>query len=125
VSTDAGSEYPAFIDPKDEDVEGIVTGFSEGATKFGSAVIVNLKVGDTERSLWLTQTVLKSQFARLKPKVGERVKVEYLGQRDGASGEYHNYRVTAPDRPPFVPDWSQLAGEDYADENPFEPEEAS
>jgi hypothetical protein len=118
------TEYPKFINPIEAgEVEGTVTGLDKAPTKFGQAMIVNLAVDGEERALWLTQTVLRSQFGQLKPKVGEKIRVEYLGMRDGAGGEYHNFRVTAPDRPPFVPDWDALAGEaGYEDENPFPPE---
>src|SRR6266545_1408018 len=98
------TEFPEFVDPiKESPVTGIVLGFDKAPTKFSDGKdvpIVTLEVGDVPRSLWLTYTVLKSQFARLRPEVGEVVRVEYLGSREGTSAEYHNFKVTAPERPP-------------------------
>lgn len=108
-------EYPPAIDLREVgEIEGVVVGFDQAPTKFAAnAVIVTLKDSGTGElgSLWLSATVLQSQFARLKPKVGETVRVEYLGLREGASSSYHNYKVTIPSRPPFVPDWNALGGE--------------
>jgi hypothetical protein len=112
------TEYPPAIDLRDVgEVEGTVDGFDQAPTKFApNAVIVRIRDSSgAVGSLWLTSTVLKSQFARLKPKVGERIHATYLGMREGAGGSYHNYKVTAPDRPPFEPDWDQLGGEEDGD----------
>lgn len=109
--------FPKFIDPKDETVEGMFVGFSEAPTKFGDAVVVEIRLPSGEhRALWLNTTVLRSQFARLRPEVGERIGVEYLGLREGAKGSYHDFWLSAPDRKPYAPNWDAIAGEQIADE---------
>ena len=125
MSEAASSEYPPFIDPTEEDIDGTVVGFDEGATKFGSAVIVRVQTSAGVRSLWLNRAVLRSKFSQLKPVIGERVTVVHRGMREGANASYHDFAVACPDRPPFQPNWDAMAGEadDSGDVNPFEPEE--
>lgn len=107
------SAYPEFIDPRAGDISGVIRGFSEGPTKFGDAVTIDLELDDgTHRTLWLTHTVLKNKVARLKPDVGERIDVRYLGKRDGAANAYHDFAVTMPERPEFKPDWDAIGDED-------------
>lgn len=114
---DSSSAYPQFIDPKEELVDGVIVGFDRAPTKFGEADIVRVKPAEgEERSLWLTATVLKSKMARLKPKVGERITVEYLGEREGANATYGDYAVEMPDRPPYVPDWDKLDADAVVEE---------
>ena len=64
AAADKESEYPAFVDPKQEDVDGVVVSFAEAPTKFGDCVVVNIDVDGEVRALWLTSTVLRRQFAR-------------------------------------------------------------
>jgi hypothetical protein len=105
-------EYPQFIDPTKEDIVGKIEAFDQAPTKFGDAIVVTLATDNRElRSLWLTQTVLKSRFARLKPQIGERIVVRRTGMREGAGGPYHDFDIEIPDRPPFVPDWDKLGGD--------------
>lgn len=111
-----GSEFPApmIFDETGSTVVGEVVGFSEGPSKFRPEpiVIVNLRRDDgVTLALWCNSTVLQSKVARLRPKIGERLEVEYLGKRQGASAEYKDYRVEVLDREPFQPDWSSLSGE--------------
>jgi len=105
---------------------GTVEGFDTGPSKFGKDVVIatikiaedgtgEYKAGDVV-SLWLSSTVLRSQFSQLKPKVGELVKVVYGGKKVGIDAEYKNYRVTAPERPPFEPDWSAMSDQDDEEE---------
>jgi hypothetical protein len=114
---EAEREYAEFIDPREQDVEGVVRGFSEAPTKFGDAIVIELELGDGgRRALWLTSTVLKNKIARLKPKIDERLEVSFLGQRDGANGSYNDFAVSCPDRPAYEPDWDKLADEPEAEE---------
>lgn len=119
--------YPPALDAKGGEIVGTVVGFDQAPTRFAANVVIVRIQDDTGQvgSLWLTSTVLKSQFARLRPKVGERVEVTYLGLKDGANGAYHNYKVTAPERPPFEPNWNDLGGEldeDYSSGPPLDEE---
>jgi hypothetical protein len=99
-------------------ITGTIEGFDQGPSAFGKDVVIatlKLETGEVV-SLWLSATVLVSSFARLKPKVGERVSVTYLGTRQGAAASYKAYRVEAPDRPPFEPDWDSLGGDDEGED---------
>jgi hypothetical protein len=120
MSTAQEQQYPPAIDPKAGTVEGIVEGFDQAPTRFAAnAIIVRLRDKDGHvGSLWLTSTVLKSQFSKVRPKVGENVRVTYLGMREGANGSYHDYRVEASGRPPFQPNWDALSG-DSEDDAPY------
>jgi hypothetical protein len=105
--------FAQYIDPKDGDISGVVAGFSKAPTKFQpECVIVELLLDDgSRRALWLTSTVLASQMAQVAPKLGERIEVHYKGKREGANGEYHDFKVAAPEREPFSPDWNAIAEE--------------
>jgi hypothetical protein len=114
-TTDTG-EFPApvIFDEPGSTILGEVVGFSEGPSKFKPEpiVIVNLRRADgVVLALWLNSTVLQSKVARLRPKLGEQLEVEYLGKRQGASAEYRDFRVTVIDREPFEPDWAALSGD--------------
>lgn len=112
----AGGEFPPpviFGEPGSSLV-GEVVGFSEGPSKFRPEpiVIVNLRREDgVVLALWLNSTVLQSKVARLRPKIGERLEVKYLGPRQGATATYKDFRVEILDREPFVPDWAAISGE--------------
>jgi hypothetical protein len=124
------TEYPPAINTALDQApgnhfSGTIEGFDTGPSKFGRDVVIatikieqdgtgEYKAGDVV-SLWLSSTVLRSQFAQLKPKVGELVRVVYGGKKVGVDAEYKNYRVTAPDRPPFEPDWSAMNDQDDED----------
>ena len=104
-------EYPPYINAQDGIVEGTLVRYSKGPNKFDPENDVPIAVLDVDgdvRSLWLNTFVLRSKFADLKPVAGERVRVEYLGKREGANGEYHNFAVEMPDRPPYEPDWDAI-----------------
>ena len=125
------TEYPPAINQAlDKEAgnhfTGTIEGFDTGPSAFGKDVLIatirieqdgtgEYKTGDVV-SLWVSSTVLVSQFARLRPKVGELVKVIYGGKRAGTTSEYKNYRVTAPDRPPFEPDWDSMGDDLEEDE---------
>src|SRR4051812_48885994 len=103
---DTSTGYPrainAYLDrAAGTTITGTVEGFDQGPSAFGKDVVIaTLRLEDDGEvvSLWLSATVLVSSFARLKPKVGERVSVTYLGTRQGAASTYKAYRVSAPDR---------------------------
>jgi hypothetical protein len=113
-----GFPPPLILDNAGDVGEGIIESYSEGPNRFNPGTntpICNILLDDIGqvRSLWIARFVLRSKFAELKPKVGERVRVEYLGMREGGNGNnYHHYSVTCPDRPAFTPDWSELGDGD-------------
>lgn len=117
---DTASGYPAAINGwLDEKVgntfTGTLVGYDQAPSRFGKDVVIATFVDDKEKqhALWLSATVLVSQFARIKPEPGEKVTVTYLGTK--GENSYKNYTVDCPDRPPFVPDWAALS-DDVEDE---------
>jgi hypothetical protein len=115
-------EYPPAIILKEPGAraEGTLVEYSAAPTRFSNGKDVPIAViedKDGNRgSLWLNTTVLLSQFAKIRPKPGERMVITYRGLKDDADPPYHDWRVTCPDRPPYVPDWDALAGEFVEDE---------
>lgn len=112
---------PVIFGEPGSSVVGEVVGFSEGPSKFRPEpiVIVNLRRDDdVVLALWLNSTVLQSKVARLRPKIGERLEVEYLGKRQGSNAEYRDYRCAVLDREPFTPDWAAVAGEPSEEPEP-------
>ncbi len=110
-------EYPPAIilNEAGDTAEGVIERWSKGPSKFHpeeDIVIAVLRQDDGSLgSFWLNATVLTSKFARLKPKIGERVIVTYKGKREGATAVYRDYDVEMPERAPFEPDWSGMSDE--------------
>ncbi|MBM4043659.1 MAG: hypothetical protein FJ279_00945 [Planctomycetes bacterium] len=103
--------WPEAWRPKPGDVlTGIVESYSEGPTPYGNVHTVIVKDEDAgERvSVWLSSTVLLSEFRRLRPKPGERIGLKYEG-KDADKG-YHRYKLLV-DRG-AVPSLEALGGED-------------
>jgi hypothetical protein len=111
----AAQDFPKSWVPSESDpsIVGEFLRLEQGTTAFGPARIVVLKTKDgNERSLWLFHSVLKNEFNRVRPKVGELVAVRYLGKKQGAAGQkYESYRVIAQ-RDESAPDWDSLGSED-------------
>src|SRR5262245_647891 len=66
------------------------------ATQFGPVPVCELETDTGARwSLWLTHTVLRNDFLRQRPVLGERLLVRYLGRVRPESGgpPYDNYRL--------------------------------
>jgi hypothetical protein len=54
-------------------------------------------------------TVLRNEFAKARPRIGDVVGVLYLGKKIGASGvSYQGYRVAVAGKEPPPMDWSQF-----------------
>lgn len=110
-------EYPPFIPLKEagDVAEGVIERWSSAPSKFNpdeDVVIAVLRQPDGSLgSFWLNDTVRRSQFARLKPHIGERVRYTSKGKREGASGFYNDGVLEVLDREPFVPDWGAIATE--------------
>ncbi len=116
----ATQDFPRSWVPSEQDptIVGEFRRLEQGATAYGPARIVVLKTQDgAERSIWLFHAVLKNEFARVRPKVGELIAVRFLGRKQGAAGQsYSAYRVVAQ-RDEGAPDWDALDGsEDNEDE---------
>ncbi len=90
---------------------GTVRRYTEVGTEYGDTWVATIATEDGEEwSVWLSQTVLKGAFVKLRPKVGERVGIKRLEDRKGGRGAYKNYAVVVDREPEKFP--SVLAGED-------------
>lgn len=104
---DEQGEYPDRWDPEEgEEIRGIVRRYTDvdleksGLTRL---CVVEKENGDVQ-TLFLSATVLKSEFWKLRPRIGERIFVRYLGKPKGK--DYKKYVVRCLDRPQEEnPDW--------------------
>ena len=125
LNQQADQENPPGWQPENEGEElfGQVIKVNEAApTKFGSAPVVTIrKPSDELVSLWLLHTVLRREFIRAKPSLGEWVLVRYTGrvQPDGGGSAYETYTVVL-DRKEGALDWGSI-GEMYGDNMTSEP----
>lgn len=104
-------DFPESWVPKQAN-DMIVGGFErleEAQTSHGPCKVVILKTQDgVEKGAWLLHHVLRGEFKRVKPKVGELVAIRYLGMKISASrNDYASYRV-AVRRDEAEPDWDAL-----------------
>ncbi len=85
---------------------GTVVGFSEWDAGWGPYPILTLRLADgSERALHAQREVLQRELAAVRPQIGERIGVKWLGQPDGKS--YHRFQVRV-DRPEgTTADWSR------------------
>ena len=111
----AAQDFPKSWVPSESDptIVGEFLRLEQGTTAFGPARIVVIRTKDgAERSIWLFHTVLRNEFSRVRPRVGELVAIRYLGKKQGAQGQaYEAYRVVAQ-RDEGAPDWDALGSED-------------
>ena len=114
-------------------LKGSVVGYEEAFGQFGPETICLIDTGDTVMALWLYGAVLKDSFAKLKPQIGERIGVRYLGKRQGENSPnpYKMWKVVVPGRMGKTPNFAAWKGgeEDTtpeqaeADAAAFDPEE--
>lgn len=59
------------------------------------AIVQEARTGDLY-AVWLTRSVLASEYERQAPREGDRIGHKYFGKKDSRSGgqPYHNYTVT-------------------------------
>jgi len=96
-----GGQLPPPWDPKPGDVlVGVIERYATMRTKRGDQVrVAVIRVEDeeseltTERlSVWLSRTALRGRFEEHNPQVGDRVAIQYNGERSSAAGNrYHDY----------------------------------
>lgn len=108
-------ERPASWVPKREgdEIVGELVRFDRGKTAYGEQVIAVLRTPEgVERSVWLLHAVLRQEFAKLQPELGELVLIRYEGKRepegDGSSYQHYRLEVEREDGPI---DWSELGAE--------------
>jgi len=86
----SGPFPPAWEPVEDEIVVGLVETYTEGSTPYGPCYVCILQVEERRRegtfdpeprlAVWLGKTVLKNEFQRQRPQVGDRVGIRYLGK---------------------------------------------
>lgn len=86
----SGPFPPAWEPVEDEILVGIVESYTEGSTPYGPCYVCIIQVEERRRdgafdreprlAVWLGKTVLKNEFQRQRPQVGDRVGIRYLGK---------------------------------------------
>jgi len=102
-------EWPPAWKPEPGDIlVGKVLHYDKGYTPYGEVRTCIVEQDDGERvSLWLSTTVLLDQFKRLRPRIGERIGLKYLGKHPDLG--YHRYRLIVDRDEPL--DFTPLGGE--------------
>lgn len=108
-----------------DQISGVVLGYSQGMTSYGEKWICNLERNDgTLIAVWLLGGVLQSQFAKMKPRIGETIGVRYLGtvpSKVKGHKPYHDFKVvvvgrSGQDAPDF---FAETPSDEEAEETPF------
>jgi hypothetical protein len=110
----SSDEYPQSWVPSDSEpmLAGEFLRLDHGRTSYGPQDIVVMRAEDgRERSVWLLHEVLRSQFARVRPRPGDLLCIRWKGKRtsEGGGNTYDDYRVEI-DRGESEPDWSAVGG---------------
>ena len=106
---DFDGTYPTSWKPRVGDMlVGPIARYSSGTTDYGTYPIAVISDEESQElwSVWLVHTVLRDEFRKQRPKVGERVGVKRLPDADKGYKRY----VLRVDRPePDVPDFDAFA----------------
>jgi hypothetical protein len=89
-------------------LEGRVVALTEGFGHDGAPCpIVTVKDADgVDHAVWLWHTTLRAELVKLRPEIGELLRLIYDGKRQSAAGHgYHVYTVEMPERP-TGPSWT-------------------
>lgn len=109
-------EYaPAWRPEPGDKVIGEIIALSEREGDYGPYPIVTIRDDNGgEHALHCFHGVLASEIAKLRPRVGERIGVKYVGQQPRASGDgkYHSYRVVRDEAQAPAMNWSAYADDD-------------
>jgi len=103
------SDWPPAWRPEPGDVlVGRVIRYDIGHTVYGPVRTVTIERDTGERvAVWLSSTVLLNEFAKQKPKPGERLGLKYLGKHPELG--YHRYRLLVDRDEPL--EFTPLGGE--------------
>jgi hypothetical protein len=116
VNAQVDREYAQAWRPNPGDkLVGEVVELSQREGLYGVYPIITVREDDgTERAVHAFHAVAAAELAKVRPQVGERIAIKYVGQEptaDGRSGSfYHRYRV-AVDRPAAPFNWAAFGGE--------------
>jgi len=103
-----------------DSVFGSFDGLETGHTEYGACPIAILTTEDGPRAVWLLQTVLRNEFKKARPKVGEEVAIRYDGTEKNAAGKtYHAFKVAVLREEGSAVDWDQVgAADDFYESTP-------
>jgi hypothetical protein len=92
-------------------VVGVVADVDSRTTEFGTYPIVTLRTdADEEIAVHAFHTVLKREFAKRPPRLGEGLGIKYLGKSEKG---YEGYRIVWQDVAPT--DWNRIGAEAEAE----------
>ena len=120
---DDDGSFPDMWDPQpDQMLVGEVLGYTDTETKYGPCQIAQIEEDGTGDvfSVFLSRSVLKNEFERQAPRVGDVVGIKYFGKRptrDGKS-EFHLYKVRVVRKSGI---YDQLAADNVRREPPAGP----
>jgi hypothetical protein len=92
---------PAWKPVPGEILTGTVRGYDTYCGQFGECPVafIEEEAEGHLMSVYLSATVLYNEFKKVRPKVGEKVGIRYLGKVEGGGrGEYQRFKVMV-DRP--------------------------
>lgn len=103
---------PAWMpgEPGDELFGTLVDVKASVPTRFGPAPVVTIQQPSGEPvSVWLLHSVLRREFERARPAIGENLLIRYLGtvQPDGGGSAYESYSLTL-DREGQPAQWTEI-----------------
>ena len=124
------SGLPAAWRPDQDDpvlIVGEVVDIQVGTSDYAPyPLLVIRQDGGEEKAIHGFHTVLKNELVRLKPQIGERMGIKFLGEQATKPGSkfksFIGYRVRV-DRDSAVFDWNKIGKEEPQDEAYVAPEE--
>jgi hypothetical protein len=105
---------PAWRPDVDDRLIGEVVALSERDGGYGSYPILTIRRDSGEElAVHAMHQVLSSQLAELRPKVGDRIAIKYLGKiaNKAGNGSYHGYRAVSDAATGGV-DWGKYGGDE-------------
>lgn len=92
-----------------EKIVGEVIDVDSRTTEYGTYPIVTLRTDEgTELAIHGFHTVLKSEFSKARPEVGDRIGVKYLGKHEP---RYESYRVVRERAHGAALDWDAIGAQ--------------
>ncbi len=101
-------------------IMGVLERVEDAQTSYGPAKIAILRTPEGEDwACWILHSVLKGEFAKLRPRIGELVAIKYEGKVEprGGGAPYEMYRVVV-DREDVGADWDGLDRDEQSPEQP-------
>lgn len=90
--------------PEEGDVlEGVIMSIDTGTNEYGTYPIVTIQQADgTSQAAHAFHAALRSQLARVRPTLGQKIGIKYLGKQAAKNptpgrSDYANYRVIVPE----------------------------